>query len=172
MCSTKRIKIPELYCDVQVRSCDDCYKQIESNNQKQSSSVSSPGPVNGRTSDEVAVWQFSGNPKHDILLREEFCFEYAPSVSLCLSILQFHSSDTDCVNFLLYHCQKLELLLRPIQPGYPNPEIEYALVTRMMHCLALAAKVSHFPLTMKRKSFEIRHIIDFVLGSRWSTMGM
>lgn len=126
---------------MQVRSCDDCYKQIESNNQKQSSNVTSPGPANGITSDEVAVWQFSGNTKHDILLREEFCFEYAPSVSLCLSILQFYSSDADCVNFLLYYCQKLESLLRPIQPGYPNPEIDYALVTRMMHCLALAAKV-------------------------------
>lgn len=142
VCSTKRIEIQELYCDVLVRSCDDCYKQIQSNNQKKSTNVA--GPVNGKISDEVAVWQFSGNTKHDSLLREEFCFEYAPSVSLCLSILQFYSSDADCVNFLLYHCQKFESLLRPIQPGFPNPEIDYALVTRMMHCLALAAKVSHF----------------------------
>lgn len=143
-CSTKRIEIPELYYDVQVRSCDDCYKQIESNNQKKFTNVSAP--INGKTSDEVPIWQFSGNTKHDILLREEFCFEYAPSVSLCLSILKFHSSDMDCVNFLLHHCRKFESLLRPIQPGYPNPEIDYALVTRMIHCLALAAKVSNFQL--------------------------
>lgn len=149
VCSTKRIQIPELYCDVLVRSCDDCYRQIQSNNQRKSSNVSATTtPVTGKSSDEgMAVWQFSGNRKHDSLLREEFCFEYAPSVSLCLSILQFYSSDEDCVQFLLYHCQKFESLLRPIQPGYPNPEIDYALVTRMMHCLALAAKVSvsHFP---------------------------
>lgn len=105
------------------------------------------GTVNAKITDEsvvgaAIVWQFSGNKKHDNLLREEFCFEYAPSVSLCLSILQFYSSDGDCVNFLLHHCQKFESLLRPIQSGYPNPEIDYALVTRMMHCLALAAKVS------------------------------
>ncbi|XP_037050749.1 zinc finger FYVE domain-containing protein 26 homolog [Bradysia coprophila] len=148
VCSKKRIEIPELYDDVHVRSCDDCYKQMQNFNQKKSSIQSLPttATVNGKVRDAVvAIWQFSGNKKHDNLLREEFCFEYAPSVSLCLSILQFYSSDADCVNFLLHHCQKFESLLRPIQPGYPNPEIDYALVTRMMHCLALAAKVRGGP---------------------------
>lgn len=144
VCSKKRITIRELYDDVQVRSCDDCYKQMQNIDQKKSSNPSTPPTVaiNGKVRDDVVtVWQFSGNKKHDNLLRDEFCFEYAPSVSLCLSILQFHSSDADCVNFLLHHCRKFESLLRPIQPGHPNPEIDYALVTRMMHCLALAAKV-------------------------------
>lgn len=140
-CSTKRIQIPELYCDVQVRSCDDCYKQM----QIQANQKKTPNAGNGAISDDMGVWQFSGNKKHDVLLREEFCFEYAPSVSLCLSILQFYSSDKDCVNFLLHHCHRFESLLRPLQPGYPNPEIDYALVTRMMHCLALAAKVRGSP---------------------------
>lgn len=148
MCSKKRIAIPELYDDVQVRSCEDCYKQLLQNvDHKKTSDSSTPttATVNGKIRDDiVTVWQFSGNKKHDNLLREEFCFEYAPSVSLCLSILQFYSSDEDCVSFLLHHCQKFESLLRPIQPGYPNPEIDYALVTRMMHCLALAAKVCTF----------------------------
>lgn len=169
VCSTKRIEIPELYYDVQVRSCDDCYKQMESNNQRKFTNVTiATAPVHGRSSDEVPVWQFSGNTKHDILLREEFCFEYAPSVSLCLSILKFHSSDLDCVNFLLHHCRKFESLLRPIQPGYPNPEIDYALVTRMIHCLALAAKVCNLFST-----FAITKSIVYALsshtGSRWST---
>ncbi|KAG4076849.1 hypothetical protein HA402_006559 [Bradysia odoriphaga] len=148
MCSKKRIKIPELYDDVNVRSCDDCYKQLQNFDQKSSSIESSPtaATVNGKVRDAVvSLWQFSGNKKHDNLLREEFCFEYAPSVSLCLSILQFYSSDADCVNFLLHHCRKFESLLRPIQLGYPNLEIDYALVTRMMHCLALAAKVRGGP---------------------------
>lgn len=91
---------------------------------------------------DAGYWQFSGNLRHDELLRDEFCYEFAPSVSLCLSILALHSSTgPECAEFLLRHCGRFESLLRPLQPDYPNPEVDYALVTRMLHCLALAAKV-------------------------------
>lgn len=91
---------------------------------------------------ETGYWQFSGNLRHDELLRDEFSYEFAPSVSLCLSILALHSTaGTQCADFLLMHCGRFEALLRPLQPDYPNPEVDYALVTRMLHCLALAAKV-------------------------------
>lgn len=161
MCSKKRIEIRELYFDVAVRSCDDCYKQLQNIDQRKSSSSSSSTTapsVNVKIRDDVVavVWQFSGNKKHDNLLREEFCFEYAPSVSLCLTILKFYSSDADCVNFLLHYCQKFESLLR-----CPNPEIDYALVTRMIRCLALAAKVGVMHMLIRVESNGINFPFEF-----------
>lgn len=143
-CSTKRIAIVALYSDVLVRACDDCYRQTELKATAIANGSSrNPGTPNSvRTSNsDIVDWKFTGNARHDELLRDEFSYEYAPSVSLCLSILAIHSSTPECVNFLLHHCRKFETLLRPLQPGYPNPEVDYTLVTRMLHCLALAAKV-------------------------------
>lgn len=154
-CSTKRAQIPSLYADVRVRVCDDCHRQLELNELKatHSSGSNTTGTASpSRTSTphnrlelstlETDDWAFSGNVRHDELLREEFSYGFAPSVSLCLSILALHSTTgPECAHFLLLHCTKFESLLRPLQPGYPNPEIDYAMVTRMLHCLALAAKV-------------------------------
>lgn len=146
-CSTKRITIVALYSDVLVRVCDDCYRQTELIHRKATAIANGssriPGTPNSlrTSSSDVIDWKFTGNPRHDELLRDEFSFEYAPSVSLCLSILAIHSSTPECAHFLLHHCRKFETLLRPLQPYYPNPEVDYALVTRMLHCLALAAKV-------------------------------
>lgn len=146
-CSRKRIAIVALYSDVLVRVCDDCYYQTELIHHKAtaiaSGSTRNPGTPNShRTANsDIGDWKFTGYVRHDELLRDEFSYEFAPSVSLCLSILAIHSSTPECANFLLYHCRKFETLLRPLQPGYPNPEVDYTLVTRMLHCLALAAKV-------------------------------
>lgn len=40
-----------------------------------------------------------------------------------------------------FSSQKFETLLRPLQPGHLNPEVDYAFVTRILYCLSLAAKV-------------------------------
>lgn len=149
-CSTKRMHVPNLYADILVRVCNDCFKQTEvlkakllrAKNDSPLRSSSPAGQRNDRQTEDNLEWRFTGNIKHDAMLREEFGYEYAPSVSLCLSILTHHSLSVNYANFLLDHCRKFEALLRPIQPGRPNPEIDYALVTRMLNCLALAAKVS------------------------------
>lgn len=154
-CSTKRALIPSLYADVRVRVCDDCHRQLDLNEMKvtnNSGSTTTGTSTPSRTSTphtrlnsttDADEWAFSGNVRHDELLREEFSYVFAPSVSLCLSILALHSTTgPECANFLLLHCSKFESLLRPLQPGHPNPEIDYVMVTRMLHCLALAAKVS------------------------------
>lgn len=140
-CSTNRIKIHNMYDEIPVRFCADCVRHTELLKQKneidsddEQSSVESSGD-----------WILCGNIKHDNIVRNEFCYEYAPSVPLCLSILSHHSPSSEYSYFLLYHCKKFENLLRPLQPGYPNPEIDYLLVTRILHCLALAAKVRDGP---------------------------
>jgi zinc finger FYVE domain-containing protein 26 len=146
-CSTQRLKIPEIYSDILVRCCDDCYRSTELALKK----PRSPRNLNHTDSmfdhkllnvePEEDEWMLSGNTKHDQLLRDEFVYEYAPSVSLCLSICAFHVNNVECVNFLLHHCRRLQSLLGPIHPGQPNPEVDYVLVTRMLNCLILAAKV-------------------------------
>lgn len=155
LCSTKRMTVPQLYADVPVRVCDDCFKQTEdersaakfikpSNDEIAGSpSVTLPDLTPATSHAEIDFWSysFSGHAKHDNLLREEFCFEFAPSASLCLSILALHTPGKDCADFLLNFCEKFESLLRPLHPGQLNPEIDYSFVTRILYCLSLAAKV-------------------------------
>lgn len=133
-CSTKRIRIPELYADVLVRACNDCYYQMELEKEMRNT-----GSVSDASSDDQ--WQFTGNAKHDSLVRDEFSYEYAPNVNLCLSICDLYLSNTDCAQFLLDQARKLESLFRPLEVGHPNPEMDYELVAKMIHCLAVAAKV-------------------------------
>jgi zinc finger FYVE domain-containing protein 26 len=85
-------------------------------------------------------WHLSGTLKHDNMVREEFSYDYSPNVSTCVAICDLHSSNENLNRFLVYHCQRLEVLLRPIQPGKPNPEIDYLLVAQMLYCLALSAR--------------------------------
>lgn len=87
------------------------------------------------------VYCFTGNHKHDNMLRDEFSFEYAPSASLCLNIIAMHTPGQECCDFLLSYCKKFEALLKPLKPGHANPEIDYAFVTRILYCLSFAAKV-------------------------------
>lgn len=170
-CSTKRELIPSLYADVRVRVCDDCHGQLQLRELKTAQSSGSnttgtstvaSGPLLATPHYKLGLnkdadeWAFSGTGRHDELLREEFSYGFAPSVSLCLSILALHSTTvSECSNFLLLHCSKFESLLRPLQPGLPNPEIDYAMVTRMLHCLALAAKVRFFQTFTSLKNSNV-----------------
>lgn len=139
-CSAQRMLIPELYESVPVRVCNDCLYQTEEMFAKQSKEEVEVGEIAALAhANNVNKWILSGNITHDKLLRSEFCYEHAPSVGLCLSILQFHKDNAKCVHLLLYHCRQLEKLL------VPNPEVDFSLVAKMMSCLALAAKVRGGP---------------------------
>lgn len=162
-CSSNRLIIPKLYADIPVRSCDDCVRQSAEREQKQSASpqaaaglaeetqvlpetsFESTGGAEANTSNstdlDVWIYRFSGHIKHDNLVRDEFSFEYAPSASLCLSILAMHTPGQQVSDFLLSFCRKFESLLKPLKPGQSNPEIDYPFVTRLLSCLSLAAKV-------------------------------
>uniref|UniRef100_A0A336LL81 CSON013644 protein n=1 Tax=Culicoides sonorensis TaxID=179676 RepID=A0A336LL81_CULSO len=133
-CSSKRVLIPELYADVLVRACNDCYYQMELEKD-----IMKKSSISDSTTDDH--WQFTGNAKHDSLVRDEFSYEYAPNVNLCLSISDLYLSETECAQFLLDQARKLENLFRPLEPGHVNSEMDYELVAKMIHCLAVAAKV-------------------------------
>ncbi|XP_030376078.1 zinc finger FYVE domain-containing protein 26 homolog [Scaptodrosophila lebanonensis] len=142
-CSTQRMKITELYGELEVRVCNECMERCASELQPPVSNEEVPAlgtsfPLR-RSAVNAYKWRLSGIITHDKLLREEFCYEHAPSVALSLSILNHHQSQLQCVEFLLFHCRKLEKLI------VPNPEVDYDLVAKMMNVLALAAKVRGAP---------------------------
>uniref|UniRef100_A0A0K8VZH0 Zinc finger FYVE domain-containing protein 26 n=1 Tax=Bactrocera latifrons TaxID=174628 RepID=A0A0K8VZH0_BACLA len=165
-CSAHRMRIPDLYEDVEVRVCNDCFSKTEEVQRRRTQDAQvavKDGVANNagsgkRTRDSDAYkWQLCGNITHDKLLREEFCYEHAPSVALCLSILAFHQGQQKCVDLLLYHCHKLEKLF------VPNPEVDYELVAKMMNCLALAAKVRGGPPeieTIREHSMIIMSVVQ------------
>lgn len=82
----------------------------------------------------------TGNLENDQIIRDEFNFEYSPNVSLCISIIGLHTINKELTKFILFHCHRLELLLRPIH-GKINPEIDVTLVAKMLKYLATTAKL-------------------------------
>ncbi|XP_053682667.1 zinc finger FYVE domain-containing protein 26 homolog [Sabethes cyaneus] len=159
-CSKKKLEIPELYEEVPVRACDDCVKQTH---KKPSIPVESPGKPSQRY--ETDQWQLTGNVRNDNIMRDEYSYEYAPSTSQCLAICNLHSQNEELSSFLLYHCAKLEKLLRPILPGYPNPEIDYALVARMLSNLTLAARVRGLQFSEADKMKEHAEIVLSIVSN-------
>lgn len=149
-CSAHRMVIPELYGDVEVRACNDCSIPVAVVDQETyvndvQQVEMAPARISTKWSSATYKWRLSGIITHDKLLREEFCYDHAPSVALSLSILQHHLDLRQCVDLLLFHCRKLEKLIMP------NPEVDYELVAKMMNCLALAAKVS--------EQYELNYVI-------------
>ncbi|XP_034669642.1 zinc finger FYVE domain-containing protein 26 homolog [Drosophila subobscura] len=141
-CSTQRLRIPELYAELEVRICNDCGSALSATSAGESHSSSSREHSNVSATPsllDACKWRLSGNITHDKLLREEFSYEHAPSVAMSLSILRHHQEQRSCVDLLLYHCRKLEKLI------VPNPEVDYGLVAKMINCLAFAAKFRGAP---------------------------
>ncbi|XP_055524213.1 zinc finger FYVE domain-containing protein 26 homolog [Wyeomyia smithii] len=159
-CSKKKLEIPELYEEIPVRACDDCVKQSQ-----KKPSVPVESLVKPATSSEYDQWQLTGNVRNDNIMRDEYSYEYAPSTSQCLAICNLHSQNEELSSFLLYHCAKLEKLLRPIMPGYPNPEIDYALVSRMLLNLTLAARVRGLQFSEADKIKEHAEIVLSIVNN-------
>ncbi|KAL3287111.1 hypothetical protein HHI36_001592 [Cryptolaemus montrouzieri] len=129
-CSLKRMEVP-LYGDIAVRVCKDCY-ELTMEESISSETISTRSGLN-------ESWLLTDDEEHNRIIREEFSYEHAPSVSLCLSILKYHSHTIEYPKFLLDQCNNLLKLLNPSQ-GLAQ-EIDYLLVIRMLKSLAMAAKM-------------------------------
>lgn len=132
-CSQHRTEIKEIYGDLAVRVCLECYQQMHKQTDNNSAGKS-------RSADVVIEWKLTGDISQDQMVRDEFNFEYSPNVGLCIAIINLHTTNDELAKFLLFHCHRLELLLRPIR-GKINPEIDIILVAKMLKCLAFSAKV-------------------------------
>ncbi|XP_055384992.1 zinc finger FYVE domain-containing protein 26 homolog isoform X2 [Condylostylus longicornis] len=140
-CSKHRIKIPEIYQDVLVRICIDCAKEIQVMEDK---IKNKQNMVENREKYEncenLLEWELNGSIAHDDMLRQQFCYEHACDVALCLTILSFHKNQKKCIDLLLYHCKKLEMLLT-----FRNPEANFNSIAKILSCLSLAAKIRGGP---------------------------
>ena len=134
-CSQNRVEIPEVYNEVLVRICLECYQQMDSEKKRPLDAAEK-----GRSHDEPIEWKLTGDITNDQMVRDEFNFEYSPNVGLCIAIIDLHTSNEELAKFLLFHCHRLELLLRPIR-GKINPEVDVILVAKMLKCLAFSAKI-------------------------------
>lgn len=56
----------------------------------------------------------------------------APSVSLCMSILQQHTDSHTSGQLILTMCDELSSFLQPLAPGVTNMEVDYGLVIRLV----------------------------------------
>ncbi|XP_058121210.1 zinc finger FYVE domain-containing protein 26 homolog [Anopheles ziemanni] len=151
-CSKRKERLSsELYEDVAVRVCDDCWQHLDKERNEGCAGGSTvggrqvgSGPHSLTGSPDGSgqfEWQLTGNERYDNVIRDEYSYEYAPSTGQCLAICSLHTANEEIGAFLLYHCAKLEALLRPLHPGFPNPEVDYALVARMLLNLTLGVKV-------------------------------
>ncbi|XP_018333319.1 zinc finger FYVE domain-containing protein 26 homolog isoform X2 [Agrilus planipennis] len=134
-CSTKRMPVPT-YGDIRVRVCKDCYQQTFYDSPS-NYSIASVKSI------DYDYWQLTDNESQNKYVRNEFSFEHAPSVYLCLAILKYHSPSDEYTKFLLDQCHKLLKLLYPI-PTEVTQEIDYFLVIKMLKSLAIAAKMQSF----------------------------
>ncbi|XP_044744679.1 zinc finger FYVE domain-containing protein 26 [Coccinella septempunctata] len=132
-CSTKRMKISTCG-DILVRVCDDCYNQInlDSTSTERSESTSSKLNLN-------YMWTLTDDEERNKIVRDEFAYEYTPSVSLCLSILKFHSKTEEYPKFLLNHSNNLLNMFPPFKKFMPD--IDYLLIIRMLKSLITVAKM-------------------------------
>lgn len=72
-----------------MRVCENCFEQTHSSaGSSKTESLSSKSLTHD-------FWLLTDNEEHNKIVREEFSYEHAPSVSLCLSILKHHSKTTE-----------------------------------------------------------------------------
>uniref|UniRef100_A0A8D8UUM0 Zinc finger FYVE domain-containing protein 26 n=1 Tax=Cacopsylla melanoneura TaxID=428564 RepID=A0A8D8UUM0_9HEMI len=140
-CSENRMKVSG-YGGVSVRVCTQCHVYASPRTvtleitTSSTSALDQQHPVFRVTTEDPN----SSHPMEDFAynatLRDEFSFDYAPSISLCLSILKFHTNNT---TLAMYLCETCNALLNVMKPS--NREIDHSFVIRMIKCLMLACKV-------------------------------
>lgn len=138
-CSKKRM-IVHNYGDILVRVCLDCFHETFKDQ-----SVSEDNRSSWSLIDDF--WILTDDPEHNRIVREEFSYEFAPSVSLFLSLMKFHSKTEEYSKFLLEQCEVLLKLLMP--SNELTREIDYLLVIRMLKSLAVAVKMASLDTSLQ-----------------------
>lgn len=78
------------YEDILVRVCEDCYRQT------MGGSTTSEFTDTASTKSMIYdYWLLTDDSEHNKIVRDEFSYEHAPSVSLCLSIMKYHSKSVE-----------------------------------------------------------------------------
>lgn len=86
-----------------MRVCVDCYDQTHSDTN--TSKCDTTGSSSMTTSSFFDAWLLSDDPEHNAIIREEFSFEHAPNVSLCLAIMKNHTKNDEYSKYVLLNNQ-------------------------------------------------------------------
>ncbi|XP_014486150.1 PREDICTED: uncharacterized protein LOC106750354 isoform X2 [Dinoponera quadriceps] len=135
VCSQHRMQVAGYPASVSVRVCDDCKRQTVLQMRAAQDTPSTP------SSEVFDYWRLTKDEKHNRTIREEFSFEHAPNISLCLAILNLHTDHKMYTSFLLDCCDEMKQLLLPVGGGRVNPEVDHAVIIKMIRSLLVAAKV-------------------------------
>ncbi|KAI1295432.1 Zinc finger FYVE domain-containing protein 26 [Halotydeus destructor] len=128
-CSQKLMLISEVNAFARVRVCDDCYIQTRAYNDRKESINSCSSSL------KLSQWALTLDETQNAITREEFCYEAAPSSSLCLSILRLHSQRTRCVSLFL------DQMIKKLFDVLISPQVDYGLVISIIKTLLMSAKV-------------------------------
>ncbi|KAK7103379.1 hypothetical protein V1264_018289 [Littorina saxatilis] len=90
---------------------------------------------------DLHEWKLKTDEGLNSYVREEFYYEQAPSVALCMSILEHHTDTHTSGQLILTMCDDLSSFLQPIAPGVSNPEVDYGLVISIIRELLFRAKM-------------------------------
>ncbi|XP_076659551.1 zinc finger FYVE-type containing 26 spastizin [Halictus rubicundus] len=134
-CSQHRMQVSGYPPSVLVRVCDDCKRLTVLQTRVLQ------GTPSTASSETFDCWKLTKDEKHNESIREEFSFEYAPNISLCLAILNLHSDHETYTSFLLDRCDEMKRLLQPVSGGKVNPEVDHTVIIKMIRSLLVAAKV-------------------------------
>ena len=156
-CSNFRMTV-QGYGDLLVRVCKDCYHQtkdltsqeyeqvrplVEGNFDSQSEmseDVLSTKGSSSWTSDIEGGWYLSTDLQHNILVRQEFSYDCAPSLSLCLAVLSQHQDDRKAAICIVKLCHHLFSLIVSAVIS-TSPEVDHNFVLSMIQTLLTSSKV-------------------------------
>lgn len=155
-CSDRGTDVPGYTTIFPPRVCIDCKQQTAL---QQQAAQDTPSMI---SSENFNCWKLSCDVSHNQVLREEFCFEYAPNISLCLAILNLHSDHEAYPNFLQDRCDEMKCLLHPDSLGRINPEIDHGLIIRMIKSLLVAAKLGQVGLAQLGLNTALTHCDRFL----------
>nr|XP_053652901.1 uncharacterized protein LOC128702615 [Cherax quadricarinatus] len=145
------------YDDLFVRVCSECYQQTKELNLQdyiqvrpladgtfdtlsQSLDVHSSRGENSWTSDIEGGWYLSTDTHHNNLIRREFCYDYAPSLSLCLAILGLHQNHKRAAVCIIKLCHHLfSLIISSLKVS--NSETDHSFLLSMIQTLLTSSKV-------------------------------
>ncbi|XP_068233290.1 uncharacterized protein [Palaemon carinicauda] len=155
-CSKSRMVV-QGYGDLLVRVCQECFQQTKDINlvdydqirplgegnydsQSEISDVLSTRGSSSWSSDAEGGWYLSTDTVHNNLVRQEFGYDYAPSLSLCLAILAHHQDDRKAAICIIKLCHHLfSLIVSAVI--CTSPEVDHNFVLSMIQTLLTSSKV-------------------------------
>ncbi|KAF7487947.1 Zinc finger FYVE domain-containing protein 26 [Sarcoptes scabiei] len=141
-CSTNNLLITDINALFPVRVCDDCFDWYNKGRKVSTHSIDSftADPTIDETKEMIlkrTKWKLSLlDDSINQNRRQEFNYESAPSVSLCLAILRLHSNKTKCCKFII------EKICAPLIESISLQNVDSTLLIEMIRSLLISTRLA------------------------------